>query len=106
MTRTPGVHPVQKCHERHYISSKELISSFSTYVIECAEMGMYGRATVLFHELVRLYDPFFPNVKLKVTSPLRSLDGRMSVEYAVVVIYGVRFIHPCVHAVYTEVGAN
>ena len=103
MTRTPGVHPVQKCHERHYISSKELISSFSTYVIECAEMGMYGRATVLFHELVRLYDPFFPNVKLKVTSPL---DGRMSVEYAVVVIYGVCFIHPCVHAVYTEVGAN
>ena len=81
---------------------EETIRSYDTFILESAEIGMYGRATLLFHKLVRLYHSWFSNVSLRIVSPLKSCNGKMSVKYAVI-IYGVSFMHPCVSAVYTEV---
>ena len=66
-------------------STTDILKSCNHSLIEEAEVGMYGRATQLMVELVHLYGAYFPASELKILSPLRTIDGKTSVEYAVVV---------------------
>ena len=56
---------------------------------EVTELGMYGRATLLFVEMAETYDDVFPpGVSLKVCSPL---DGKAIIDYALMIVYLVCF---------------
>ena len=94
LTCLPGDHCQDISRKRRVSSAmEETIHSYDTFILESAEIGMYGRATFLFYEIERLYDSLFSNVSSRIMSPLKSCDSH---------IWG-EFMHPCVHAVYTEV---
>ena len=98
--RAPRI-PLSREHLDKKRISREMDSIMRRYnrnVIESTETGMYGRATLLLDELITLYGAAFRNVTLKLMSPLRSNDGKTTIEYAVIIIYAVSFIHVCVHA--------
>lgn len=70
----------------------QVLDNLDKNLIETAELGMYGRATLLFAEIAKLYGTEFRDVHLKVMSPIRAVDGKTTTEYAVVIIYMVSFI--------------
>ena len=61
-------------------------------VIITSELGIYGKATIFFDKIIHLYGGAFENVRLKLMSPVKSSDGRTTIEYAIAVIYMVSSI--------------
>ena len=108
LTCPPGDHPVRKFLEKDLkrnvsarLWKKRFVAMTCSY-LKVQKLERMG-SNITVPRTMRLYDSSFSNVSLRIISPLKSCDGKMSVEYAVMVIYGMSFMHPCVHAVYTEV---